>query len=91
MPQNPGIEQDQTGRYCQVWGVEPFTETIIHKSYCPGNTFQARHPLEQGQKSRRNDKYKLVQEPNQHLLHRSSRFIGTNKLKKTRGGIGNQI
>ena len=30
VPQNPGIEQDQTGRYCQVWGVEPFAETIIH-------------------------------------------------------------
>lgn len=68
-----------------MWGVEPFIETIIHKLYCPGNTFQARHPLEQGQKSRRNEEYKLVQELNQHLFHRSGRFIGTKKLKKTRG------
>ena len=77
VPQNPGIEQDQPGRYiakCGVWSL-----------YCPGNTFQARHPLEQGQKSRRNEEYKLVQEPNQHLLHRSGRFVGTKKLKKTRG------
>lgn len=91
MPQKQASKQDQTGRYCQVWGVEPFTElSRLQNVDDIGNLqLQAGHHPDKGQKSE-GMKYKLVQEPNQHLLHRSSRFFGS-KNWKTRGGIGNQI